>query len=255
MTRWSRGPSTISRVKGQAEDGSFSSQAGVGPTGLVVAAVLEHGRSVSDPVVAKALKYIESIVQADGGIYTPNSGPRELRNLHLRRGRFTEANKDGRYDKTLADAEAFLTSEQWDGGEKVNVEKDNLAFGGAGYGKQQAARPVEHAASCSTRCTPPAAAPDDEAIKRALVFVSRCQNLEIGTQHHALRRRRTPTAASTTRRPAAARARPATPTAGGLRSYGSMTYAGLKSMIYAGVEGRRPARQGGRVVAGQALRR
>ena len=53
---------TVSRAidylstKGQAEDGSFSSFAGPGVTALVTTALLRHGRSPNDPVVARALK-------------------------------------------------------------------------------------------------------------------------------------------------------------------------------------------------------
>ena len=43
-------------------------------------------------------------------------------------------------------------------------------------------------------------------------------------------------AASITRRPPAAESEAGTTDNGGLRSYGSMTYAGLKSMIFAGVK-------------------
>lgn len=57
----------------QAEDGSFSKQAGPGITALVATAFLENGRSPSDPVVAKALKYLESHVRPDGGIYAEGS--------------------------------------------------------------------------------------------------------------------------------------------------------------------------------------
>ena len=76
---------------------------------------------------------------------------------------------------------------------------------------------------------------DSEAIRRALIFVSRCQNLE--TEHNT-----TPFASKNPDggfyyTPAAGGTSQAGETPqGGLRSYGSMTYAGLKSMIYAGVE-------------------
>jgi squalene-hopene/tetraprenyl-beta-curcumene cyclase len=76
---------------------------------------------------------------------------------------------------------------------------------------------------------------EDPAFKKALIFVSRTQNLE--TEHN-----NTPFAAKVNDggfyyTPAAggtsqAGANPD----GGLRSYGSMTYAGLKSMIYAGLK-------------------
>jgi squalene-hopene/tetraprenyl-beta-curcumene cyclase len=79
------------------------------------------------------------------------------------------------------------------------------------------------------------AGPDDEAVQKALVFVSRCQNLE--TEFNA-----TPFAARVNDggfyyTPADGGTSQAGNTPdGGLRSYGSMTYAGLKSLIYAGLK-------------------
>ena len=76
--------------------------------------------------------------------------------------------------------------------------------------------------------------PDDENVKRALIFVSRCQNLE--TENNT-----TPFAAKINDggfyyTPVGQGESFAGKTPeGGLRSYASMTYAGLKSMIYAGV--------------------
>src|SRR5947199_10738537 len=60
-------------AKGQADDGSFNAAAGPAVTALVTSAILRHGRSPEDPVVAKALKYVERFVQSDGGIYPAGS--------------------------------------------------------------------------------------------------------------------------------------------------------------------------------------
>ncbi|MGE3808323.1 MAG: prenyltransferase/squalene oxidase repeat-containing protein, partial [Gemmataceae bacterium] len=55
--------------KQQGADGSFSPQrAGPGITALVVAALLRSGYGPDDPVVSKALGYLEKNVQKDGGI-------------------------------------------------------------------------------------------------------------------------------------------------------------------------------------------
>src|SRR5262249_43615398 len=54
----------------QSSDGSWSAKrAGPGITALVVAAMVRSGVSTDDPAVAKALSYLESRVQKDGGIY------------------------------------------------------------------------------------------------------------------------------------------------------------------------------------------
>lgn len=57
-------------AKRQNADGSFSPRAGgPGITALVAAGLIRNGYKPDDPVVAKALKYLESKVQPDGGIY------------------------------------------------------------------------------------------------------------------------------------------------------------------------------------------
>jgi squalene-hopene/tetraprenyl-beta-curcumene cyclase len=80
---------------------------------------------------------------------------------------------------------------------------------------------------------------DDPAMKNAVIFVSRCQNLE--SEYNT-----TPFASKVNDggfyyTPAGGGTSQAGPTEnGGLRSYASMTYAGLKSMIYAGVDAKDP---------------
>jgi squalene-hopene/tetraprenyl-beta-curcumene cyclase len=216
--------------RGQARDGSFGSEACVGVTSLVTAAVLLQGCGTSDPLVANALKCIERFVHPDGGIYS-SDGTLANYETCLAIMCLKEANADRRYDRLIRDAEAYIRGYQWD--ETKDKSPDNPAYGGAGYGKRK--RPdlsnttffVESLKACGRGA-------DDPAIQKALVFVSRCQNLE--SQHNT-----TPMAS---KNPDggffytcdAGGVSPAgqTPT-GGLRSYASMTYSGLKSMIHAGL--------------------
>lgn len=217
------------RSKGQAAEGSFSAQSGPGVTALVAAALLRHGRSPDEPVVAKSLKYLEGKVAGDGGL---NEGSK-YRNYEtcLAVLAFREANKDGRYNKLLKGADAFIKKDQWDEGE--GKSKSDLEFGGSGYGSK--GRPdLSNTSFLVEALKATGNAADSEAIQRALVFVSRCQNLE--TEHNT-----TPFAAKNPDggfyyTPAAGGDSMAGKTeSGGLRSYASMTYAGLKSMIYAGL--------------------
>ena len=62
--------------------------------------MLRHGRTPDDPVVAKALKYLEGFVHDDGGIYAPGS-IRQNYETSLAILCFHEANTDGRYDELL----------------------------------------------------------------------------------------------------------------------------------------------------------
>jgi len=208
------------RAKGQAEDGSFSSQTGPGVTALVTTGMLRHGRTADDPAVAKALKYLQSFVREDGGIYTEGSLYRNYETC-LSVMCFHEANKDGRYDKLIANAEKFVKTVQWDGGESTDI--DSPAYGGFGYGKH--GRPdLSNTAFAVETLHTLGNGEDDDAIKAALIFISRCQNLE--TEHNT-----TPFAAKNPDgglyyTPAAGGTSQAGLTDnGGLRSYGSMTYA------------------------------
>src|SRR6187401_2425303 len=96
----------------QADDGSYSAANGPGITALVTTGLLRHGRAPQDPLVAKSLKYLETFVQDDGGIYKTDSNHRNYETC-LAILCFKEANKDGRYDKLLKNAEKFIKHDQW----------------------------------------------------------------------------------------------------------------------------------------------
>ncbi len=215
---------------GQAEDGSYSAQAGPAVTALVTTAILRHGRSPDDPLVAKSLKYLQGFVRPDGGV-CPEKTVYGNYETCLAIMCFTEANQDGRYTPVIEKAEAFVKQLQWDEGE--GKDPSDPAYGGAGYGSKK--RPDLSNTSFMIEALKSTGNEENrEAIERALTFVSRCQNLE--TEHNT-----TPFAAKNPDggfyyTPAAGGSSMAGETPeGGLRSYGSMTYAGLKSMIYAGV--------------------
>ena len=215
---------------GQADDGSFAAQAGVGVTAIVTTAILRHGRSPSDPLVAKSLKYLEKNSQPDGGIYSPGG---MLANYEtcLAIMCLKEANKDHRYTQMLRGAETFVRGYQWD--ETKGKDCSDSAYGGAGYGKHK--RPdLSNTAFLVDALKGCGASEDDPALQKALVFVSRCQNLE--TEHNT-----TEFASKVSDGgfyytcAAGGRSSAGMTTTGGLRSYASMTYSGLKSMVYAGL--------------------
>jgi squalene-hopene/tetraprenyl-beta-curcumene cyclase len=217
-------------TRGQLADGSFSRFSGPGVTSLVTTGILRHGRTPDDPVVARALAYLQQFAQPDGGIYQENTLYRNYETC-LAMLCFAEANQDGRYDQLLERAEAFVTGIQW--GAEQGKDPSDFAYGGAGYGNHQ--RPdLSNTSFLIEALRAVGNDENSEAIQRALLFVSRCQNLE--TEHNT-----TPFATKNPDggfyyTPAAGGSSQAGETpAGGLRSYGSMTYAGLKSMIYAGV--------------------
>ena len=159
------------RSHGQAEDGSFGNQAGIGVTALVTTAVLRHGRSVRDPLVANALKYIEKNVYSDGGVYS-SGGMLANYETCLVIMCLNEANADHRYDQLLRDAENYIRGYQWD--ETKGKDRADSAYGGTGYGKKK--RPdlsntaffINALKSCGRGPSDPdECGPDDPAIQKA----------------------------------------------------------------------------------------
>lgn len=215
----------------QLEDGLWTTETVPGISALVTTALLESGVPASDPVVAKALKRLAGFVQKDGGIYYAKSNHRNYETC-ISIMAFSAANQGGRYDTIIKNAEKFLRGLQWDEGE--GLETSDTSFGGAGYGSHQ--RPdLSNTQYLIEALRKAGVKADDPAIQKALVFVSRTQNLE--SEHNT-----TPFSSKIDDggfyyTPAAGGTSQAGKTPdGGLRSYGSMTYAGLKSMIYAGVD-------------------
>ncbi len=214
----------------QADDGSWTNPKAIGITGLAVKALLDAGLPSEDPTIQKALKYLEGHIQKDGGVYFPKSTHRNYETC-ISLMAFSAADRK-KYQPVIKKAEGFLRELQWDEGE--GLESSDPGFGGAGYGGHQ--RPdLSNTQFLLEALKTAGVKEDDPAFKKALIFVSRAQNLE--TEHNT-----TPFAAKINDggfyyTPAAggtsqAGANPD----GGLRSYGSMTYAGLKSMVYAGLK-------------------
>jgi squalene-hopene/tetraprenyl-beta-curcumene cyclase len=219
--------------KSQANDGSFSAASGPGITAIVGAALMRCGRTPQDPVVAKALKYLEGNVHEDGGIYQKGSNHKNYETC-LAIVCFEEANKKHHYDKLLANAEKFVKKEQWD--EEEGKTSEDLTYGGAGYGSSS--RPdLSNTSFLIDALHSVGRGDDDPAIQKALVFVSRCQNLESKDNTSPFAAKVNDGGFYYTVAGGGGNPDPAGKTPdGGLRSYGSMTYAGLKSMIYAGVK-------------------
>ncbi|HBJ33250.1 MAG TPA: hypothetical protein DDZ51_00510 [Planctomycetaceae bacterium] len=219
------------KTRGQAENGSFSPESGSAVTSLCVAAILRHRPdAVNDPAIKKAIAFIESNFRADGGVYAEGSLYKNYETCAAVDA-LIRANVNGRYDSNLERARLFIRGLQWDEGEGLTPK--DPAYGGAGYGSKS--RPdLSNTSFMIEALRQLGDKSDDEAIQKALMFVSRTQNLEgygNDTEH-----------ADAVKdggfyyTPAAGGSSQAGETAtGGLRSYASMTYAGFKSMIYAGL--------------------
>ena len=215
--------------KTQNPDGSFSpKRAGPGISALVATALLRNGYSTDEPTVAKTLGYLEKNIQKDGGIYN-----KFLANYTtcIALLAFKEANKDGKYDTVIKRASEFLKGLQH--GDSVDAK--DWRYGGVGYDGKQ--RPDLSNTQFFVEALLAAGVPkDDPAVQRALTFVSRCQNLPGETNDLAFAKKASKAdRGGLTYVPMDSDDNPHMTLSGGLRSLGGMTYAGLKSFLYAGV--------------------
>jgi hypothetical protein len=139
-----------------------------------------------------------------------------------------EANKDGRYNAIIKNATTYLKKLQY------KIEEEDVKFGGVGYDDTK--RPDLSNTQFFMDALIAAGLPkDDPAIKRAMKFVSRCQNLPGETNDRPFAKKTTEDdKGGLVYDPASHEKRHQTPE-GGLRSMGAMTYGGLRSFLYAGV--------------------
>ncbi|MBX9677623.1 MAG: terpene cyclase/mutase family protein [Gemmataceae bacterium] len=220
----------------QEENGGWSTSKSPGVTGIVLTGLLRSGAATpADPSAAKALKYIEGLVNADKKHIAGQDPKVQLLNYvtSVNVMALVSANQEKRYQAVIGNAVEFLKKLQWDEGEN-KTEKDDF-FGGAGYDSKS--RPDLSNTQFFLDALIAAGVPkDDPALKKALVFVSRSQNLksEANDQPWAGKINDgsfiyTPSTGGVTKVIDKANED------GSLPGYGSMTYAGIKSMIYCGV--------------------
>jgi squalene-hopene/tetraprenyl-beta-curcumene cyclase len=215
----------------QAQNGSWSADRHEpGITALVVTALLRSGRvTPEDPLVSRALSNLETFLGPKGGLS-------EARHANYTTSiaimAFHEANRNGRFDRIIKGGQGFLKTMQWDEGE--GKSQDNDYYGGAGYGGANSRPDLSNTAFMMEALRDTGLPADDPGLQKALLFVSRCQNKKSEFNDRPWAGKINDGGFIYT--PANGGSSPAGKTAdGGLRSYAGMTYAGLKSMIYAGL--------------------
>ncbi|MBI4615240.1 MAG: terpene cyclase/mutase family protein [Planctomycetes bacterium] len=223
----------------QNDEGTWSDPDGKphpGMTAIAVTAMLRSPRGyndVDDPFVARPIDWLLSLQKEDGGIYQT-----ELQNyitsislmaLVEAKKRFKDPERLARIDAGIEKAKGFVIDLQCD--EKEGYEPANRFYGGVGYGSSL--RPDLSNTQLAMEALSEAGVPADHPFyKKALKFVERCQNRsesndepgagdDGGFIYHPGK-----SIAGEYDRPDGTT---------GLRSYGSMTYAGLKSFLHAGL--------------------
>ncbi|OQX74284.1 MAG: hypothetical protein B6D64_13025 [Bacteroidetes bacterium 4484_276] len=220
---------------GQQEDnGSWQHYPAI--TALVLSSYLRAHPSITtkEPVIANGFGFLKSCIKPDGSIFLddmPNY------NTSICLVAFKDAN-DPEFKDIILNAEKYLMKLQID--ESEDFTTDSLYYGGVGYGGDE--RPdlsnlqwaIEAMAIDDIREVEPEKKLSEEEKTRienkklfygkALDFLAKCQNLqEVNPEAYA-------------QNDGGFMYEPGSSKAGGANSYGSMTYAGLKSLIYAKVD-------------------
>ncbi len=216
----------------QGKDGGWTEQFGPAVTAIIAqafAADRDHGPDHA--VVKRAIENIRRFEQEDGGIYERKQN---LANYQTSVVLSFLATLPGEEQKArIARAQAFLTKLQFDEGEKI--EKSGTWYGGAGY--NEAKRPdLSNTQMMLQALHDSGLSKGDPVYQRALVFISRCQ-MNSATNDQPFSKEYSDggfiyTAADGGESKAVENPGEVKTS---LRSYGSMTYAGFKSMLYCGL--------------------
>ena len=220
-------------AKTQEAGGGWTAKYGPAVTAIVARSFADdpkHGPT--HPVVTRALESILKHQQSDGGIYDRSQNIENYQTSVVLM--FLGDLKDPKLASSVRRAQAFLTNLQYDDGEKI--DRGNVWYGGAGYNSKK--RPdlsntqmlVEalHASGLHT---------SDPVYQKALVFISRCQLNEATNDQKFARGMTDGGFIYSTHEGGQSKASESpgeVPLP--LRTYGSMTYAGFKSMLYANVK-------------------
>jgi squalene-hopene/tetraprenyl-beta-curcumene cyclase len=219
----------------QAADGSWGGKQAPGVTGLALTGLIRCGKiDKRDPAAEKALKYIETLIDPKAGHIAGKGARIGLHNYvtAINVMALTAADRDS-YKAVVADASKYLRQLQWDEGEGKGPRDD--FYGGAGYDSRS--RPDLSNTQFFIDALVAAGVPkDDPAFQKAIIFISRCQNLKSEKQDQPWAGKINDGSFIYSAAGGGQSKTQDEPNAdGGLPGYGSMTYAGIKSLIYCGV--------------------
>jgi squalene-hopene/tetraprenyl-beta-curcumene cyclase len=215
-------------VNEQAEDGSWA-KGNIGITALCTQALLAGGKTIQEEPVRKAVEFLAKQQAEDGGIRDVG-----LENYTTSIALMVLVKADPKtYAAQIEKAKAYLIEHQWD--EAESIDTGHPWYGGAGYGQHE--RPDLSNEAFFLEAMHQAGVPKDHPLwKKAQVFLSRTQDRSesndgvfVGTDgggfvyspHGGGESK-----AGTVDLPNGKK---------GLKAYASMTYAGFKSFVYAGL--------------------
>jgi len=223
-------------------------------TGLALAGLLlQPNLDPNDPTITRAISYILSAQKPDGGIYSQALPSYNTAICLAALARIP--NPDQRVRDAIRSAQNFLKSLQYSevvvpnatlGETPSPVQKDHAFYGGWGYGRH--GRPdLSNTQWALEALHESGLPPDDPAFQRAMVFLQRCQMLDSANEMHyadgssqggfiyATSENRDTIGSGQSFAGTIEETLSDGTKASRLRCYGSMTYAGFKSYIYAGL--------------------
>lgn len=216
----------------QKPDGSWQSYPGY--TAIAVTALLRNGITDKDPAVAKACDYLAALAKPNGAIYTDALGPAQaLPNYNTALSLLAlDLTRNPKYQPVIKKAQAFLATSQFDEGE--GFRPADRQYGGIGYGSKVDNPDLSNLQNALEALRESGYPKNAEVFKKAVTFIQRCQNRSesndqgwAGTDGGFLYAANGESKADElTKQPHS--------------SYGSMTYAGLKSYLYCNVTRKDP---------------
>ncbi len=218
------------------EEGKLRYVDDVGITGLVVLSVLESpyaGEESKKEYFKKAVKYLEKNVLEDGAIANKGMGYYTYKTAICLRV-FALLDKE-KYAKVIKNGQNFLCKVQYDEDDKMNEEDEY--FGGWGYGQKFGRASVPPAEWAIEGLRESGLSPDDPVFRKALIYMSKCQNLTETNKFDLKHPEVIPINDGGVRHSVTGSKVEIDAPDGKLLmpSYGSMTAAFIKSLLYAGV--------------------
>jgi squalene-hopene/tetraprenyl-beta-curcumene cyclase len=228
----------------QNDDGSWSPDPGPAVTALVTAGMLaDPDIDRTDTTVRRALDYIMSRQKEDGGIYDQILANYNTSIALMALGQVRNA--DPKYREAVQEAQDFLRNLQWSQNREdprgETIERDHPWYGGAGYGNS--GRPdLSNTATMVAGLRDSGLVCTDPAYQRAMTFISRLQGSEANEKYGDQIQQDGGFIYATSHNKDSigklqSYAEPATVEddqgKSRLRTYGSMTYAGFMSFLYA----------------------
>lgn len=226
-----------------ANQSPVNSAASSAVTALVVRAFAQRGLSIqSDAALDRAATRLVNLVTGKNG-FEPDATGGMATYVASCTAMGLAALQEAKYEKTLAAALAWIRESQWDEGEGIAPTQD--WYGGVGYGSK--GRPdLSNTQLMLDALHESNATAKDASVERAVIFLTRCQNLK--STNAAAWAQTGSNDGGMVYTPANDGESFASEMAGegrtgekmptgtrALRSYGSMTYAAYKSMLFAGL--------------------